>query len=391
MPQSLGNTTKFASGAEFAAEYGYTALRFWLLSVARAILPPDHRIAICWRYPLPDRAGVDVIYSDETKRARTTTMKCGQGWVCPCCTSWISERRRHDLETAIRNSRRDYIPVMLTYTMQHNKGMRLRDTLDALQASYRNLRSGRWWQEVKQEFGFMGSVRTTEITYGEAGWHPHYHELMFCDIKLVARDYAGNADEFSRAVAAVIENRWIHMLERRGYTAKAGVALTVVSTDDAVADYIAKWGAMPMDADVRGITYEIASGAQKHPKMGNWSVWDLLFAAQYAGRYKGLFWEFATATKGRSQLQWTRGLKEKLRIDEIRDEDAAQGVETESDIILATIESDMWRWIAENHQLPVLMTIANDGDADKLQAFVAHLREEREDTLDGNVHWSLGG
>lgn len=387
----LGNTTKFASGDDFASEYGRTALRFWLLSIARVVLPYDHRISICWRFPLPDRDGVEVIYSEETKRARTTTMKCGQGWVCPVCTSWIAERRRQELGQAIHRARRKYAPLMLTYTMQHDRGMRLKETMDVLQASYRQLRSGRWWQEVKQEFGIKGSVRATEVTWGASGWHPHYHELMFVDIAKIQADVAGDIAEYSRDICDIIEDRWIHMLERRGHSALKGIALTAVATDDAIAEYIAKWGVMPIAIDTSGITHEIASGAQKGGRMQSLSIWDILFKAQSDTGYKRLFLEFADATKGRSQLQWTRGLKSELEIEDIRDEIAAQGVETESDRILATVEAEMWRWIAETHRLPVVMTIANQGDDAKLNALLAHLREIREGATDAEIYWSLGG
>jgi len=388
---TLGNTTKFASGDDFAREYGKTALRFWLMSIARVILPYDHRISICWRFPLPDRKEVEVIYSDETQKARTTTMKCGQGWVCPVCSLWIAERRRQELQLAIQRARRKYAPLMLTYTMQHDRGMRLADTMTALQASYRQLRSGRWWQEVKEEFGIKGSVRATEVTYGINGWHPHYHELMFVDLGKIQTEVAGDIAEYSRDICDVIEDRWIKMLARRGYDAAKGIALTAVATDNAIAEYIAKWGVMPIDLDSSGITHEIASGAQKGGRMQSLSIWDVLFKAQSDIGYRKLFLEFADATKGRSQLQWTRGLKAELEIEEIRDEIAAQGVETDSDRILATVNADMWRWIAETHRLPVVMTIANQGDDQKLGALLAHLREIREGATDASIYWSLGG
>lgn len=373
--QSLGTSTKLGSAGEFAAQYGYTALRFYLLSIGRAILR-DSRLNICWRYPLPERKTVDVIYSDERQRARASgTMKCGMAWVCPVCSAYIAERRRVELGRALLNSREKYATVMITYTAKHDKSMRLNDTLVAMQKAYKHAKSGRAWVEIRQEFGMVGSVRAIEITYGESGWHPHYHELLFFDVGLIQRDYDGSIAEYALGLEAIMVERWIAGLNKNGMTASEEIGLKISSTDDDVVDYIAKYGKMPLEHDFKGATDEITRGTAKTARNGNFGVWEILFRANGNRRFANLFKEYVAATKGRSQLQWSRGLLALLNIEEIRDEIACEGVETDTDRVLASIDVEFWRLLADKNHIAQVMTVANTGDEGELKALLKRIQD----------------
>lgn len=373
---SLGNTTKFASRVEMAREYGNTAVRFYLQAIARNLLS-NHRIQVCWRYPLPERTTIDLIYSEERKRARAAgTMKCGSAWVCAPCGLYISERRRVELGHALQNSRNKYAVVMITYTASHSVGHRLTDLLRSMAAAFRWVKSGRFWQTAKEEFSLVGSVRTLEITFGENGWHPHYHELMFVDIDHLRDFYDGSIHEYAGGLEGVLSERWIRALKREGLSGSKEIALRISDTDDAAKDYILKYGKMPLVTDFKGQTDEITRGTTKTARRGNLTPWDMLFMAPDNRRMRGLFLEFADSTKGRSQLQWSRGLKKLLDIDTIRDELACEGVETETDRILAQIPVELWRYIAERGYLPQVMTYANTGEEKKVRTLIAQIEEK---------------
>lgn len=378
---TLGNTTELGSPQEFAERYSYTALRFYMQAVAREILP-NNRINICWRYPLPARKTVEVIYSEERKRARAFgTMKCGQGWICPLCSSYIAEQRRNELGRALENGRKSYIAFMITYTARHNANTRLKPMLDKMQKAFRYLKTGKVWTSIKDEFYLVGSIRATEITYGSSGWHPHYHELMIVDIDCIRDFYEGAISEYAEGLEAVMAPRWLRGLEREGLTAREDLALRVSTTNKDVKDYIAKYGKMPLESDFASQANEIARGTTKTARSGNFSVWELLFEAGHNANSKRLFLEFVAAVKGKSQLQWSRGLKQLLDIDTIRDEIAAEGIETDTDRLLASINIEGWKWIANRGFLGQLMTIAHTGDAEKLQSFIGRrLSEMPEET-----------
>lgn len=365
---------------EFAKLYGYTALRFFLLAKARVLLGNNNRLQACWRYPLPDVEHVEIIYSEERKRARARgTMKCGQPWVCPVCTLYISERRRQELGVAVSQVRDRYMAVMVTYTARHDKSMRLADLLKKMQSAYSATRRGRWWGDLKSEFGLVGSIRATEVTYGHHGWHPHYHELLLIDIPTFNAFYGGAVTEMSAMLEAIFSAKWLAELQKQGLTADKEVGLKVTHSHGDVEEYISKYGKMPSESDFGGQADEVSRGSAKSARGGNFTPWELLFYAKDNSTFAALFVEYAHATKGRHQLQWSRDLKALLNIDEIADKIAAEGVETETDIILAKVDLSTWRYAA-NHggYMAQIMTVAHEGDAERLRKLIAKIEKLAE-------------
>lgn len=376
--RALDNTTKFASKEQFAQDYSPTALRFYLLEIARKLLP-DERIRVCWRYPLPARKTIEIIYSDERERARCHgTMKCGSGWVCPACMSYIAERRRDELQTAIDRSALDMVAVMITYTVKHHQGDRLANLIAGMTSAYRKTRSGRYWQDVKQHYSVVGSVRSLEITYGESGWHPHFHELMFLSRSVLDANRAGSLDELTSAIRGDIGGQWFEKLRTEGYTTNLDMAFDVRAGNRFAAEYIAKFEKLPKTGVLSVPAYEITHTINKTPKNGNFGVLDMLFNAERDPKMRDLFLEYHSATKGRSAIHWSRGLKRLLDIEVIRDEIAAQGVETETDRLLAEIDLELWRFISYRGFIGQLMTCANTGDNVKVASLLDKIREQKE-------------
>lgn len=372
----LGNTTKFASLTEaFAEKYGDTALRFYLQAVTRELLP-NERIAICWRYLLPQAEGVEIIYSAERKRARARgTMKCGSVWLCAVCSAYITERRRLELQEAIERARDTLFPVMITYTVQHSAQQNLSDLLDEMHKAFRRMKSGKVWQEIKSEWFMVGSVRATEITYGDAGWHPHYHELLFADLGTLQGTLSGDVEQYAQSLQTQLSKLWVATLEKFNLKASTARGVDVKAAGGDIAAYIMKYGRMPSESKRGGISGELALGPQKRARGANLSVYDLIFAAGENNKNaKNLVKQYAEATKGKSQLQWSRGLKALLHIEEIKDELAAEGVETDTDVLLASISRFEWKWLTDAGFTAQLMTIANTGDAGELVNFLNRLR-----------------
>jgi hypothetical protein len=69
---------------------------------------------------------------------------------------------------------------MLTLTVRHKHGMRLRELHRGLMAAWRKARQGGVIQRVWSA-RVRASVRATEVTHGANGWHPHLHVLLCTD------------------------------------------------------------------------------------------------------------------------------------------------------------------------------------------------------------------
>lgn len=387
----LEKITEFASAADFAAEYGETALRFFLLEVSRSLLP-DERIKVCWRYPLPAAKAVEIIYSDERGRARSCgTMKCGSGWVCPQCMRYIHEQRRVELQTAMDRSRDSLITVMLTYTVQHDPGSRLSPLISAMTDAYRKTRSGRYWQQVKEHYSISGSVRALEVTHGKNGWHPHFHELMFLDKSVLDANRAGGLDELAQSIKGDVGGQWYEKITDAGLYTDIEQAFDVTAGNQYTAQYVAKFGKLPQGGDLSVSAWELTSPSTKNANRGGFGPLDILFQAGRGDeKYKRLWGEYHSATKGRSQLHWTKGLKSQLDIEVIRDEIAAQGVETETDRLLAEIDVQFWRWIGDRGFLGQLMSIANQGEALALRVYLDKLSDRRSSETVSLPQFDLG-
>jgi len=264
---------------------------------------------------------------------------------------------------------------MITYTASHTKSDRLSDLLEKMQKAFRRVKTGRTWQQIKDEYYLVGSVRSVEITYGLSGWHPHYHELMLVDIDGIKDWYDGSVTEYADGLEDALSERWLDMLRVEGLTASEERGLLISTTDSDVQSYIAKWGKMPLEADFKRQASEISHGTTKSARNGNLSVWDILYQSINSPNMKSLFIEYHAATKGRSQLQWSRGLKDLLGVDVIREEQAAEGIETETDRLLADIPIEVWRFAAEHRYIEQLMTVSHTGDASRVKFLVEQLRQ----------------
>jgi hypothetical protein len=102
-------------------------------------------------------------------------MACGHVWTCPVCSSAKRSKRVETLSAAVRGMRGRW--QMLTITLRHRQGMRLKDLLRGMMAAWRKCRQGGRIQRVWTA-RVTASARATEITFGDNGWHPHLHVLL---------------------------------------------------------------------------------------------------------------------------------------------------------------------------------------------------------------------
>jgi len=351
----LGSNTKFAS----PPPPDNVIVRYYLQAEARRLLP-THRVRSCHRFIVPDKTFVNVMYSPLIGKAHyKNLMHCDSVWVCAVCASKITERRREELTAAVAGKK--FTPILVTYTLRHHAGDSLYSLVKAILRAFHNLKSGKVWQKKRNAYGWIGSIRSLEITHGENGWHPHIHELVLLEAQPGANVIT--------ALTEYLKTRWAMVLKRQKRDATWVHGVDVRTARQDVMEYIAKWGHQPV---VTGWTIEseLTKAPVKKGKGENGRTPHQLLADSAAGDEiaGNLFVEYANSLKGKKQLVWSKGLRETLGLD-TREPTDSELVETDtsSAFILAQLSKSQWDVVLGNDARGELLKIANQGDWVKLR------------------------
>lgn len=354
--------------------------RYKLQSLA-ARLRPGERVAECHRAIAPGAGAVTIMRSDADGRAwYNQLVVCNRVWECPVCSARIAAARVEELNDAIGAAGRlGLFPVMVTLTLQHNAGDELGALLGALLESVRAFKSGRGWGELRDEYDWRGDVRALEVTYGENGWHPHCHFLVFLGIELNQYQAAG--------LRAWIAERWAEVLARNAGYASFAHGVDVQTGDQYIAEYLAKFGRPPEQS--WGLADELARSPGKRAHRDGVTPWQLLELygskpdadafidqARHVGtpaRAGRLFVEYANTFKGRSQLHWSRGLRDMLALapEPIADEEITdQAADAEP---LLQLGAAGWGRICKLEKRGELLHVAGAGGRAALLEWLAGL------------------
>lgn len=323
------------------------ANRYDLRDVAGDLLPSE-RVATCGRYVIPGETHVDVkrIVGGEPAAYFDNLETCSSVWTCPVCSSRTNQERRGELRQAIEHAAALGLHAYLvTFTMQHERRDDLDQLIEILKDSLRRLKRGAPWTRFRDRYGMAGYVTAFEVTYGRNGWHPHMHMLVFVDHKPSERE--------TRDVKAWLFARFDKFLQKHHGRYCSGLHGVDVRTG-AATDYVTKWG---LDAELVGA--EMKNGHGRTPFQ--------LLAAYKGGdkRAGALFREFAEAVKGTHQLQWSRGLKDLLRIEEGEGADCVADVET-----VMSLTRRQWEVVCKARARGDLLRIARLGDPELCWKFL---------------------
>ena len=231
---------------------------------------------------------------------------CHNSKCCPVCAPRIMGVRSAEIRTAVHkwlNENSENTCYMLTLTFAHS----VTDSLQDLLCSFKNALQIFWSNgSIKRMFntvGRIGRITSTEIKYSHKnGFHPHQHILIFCkrssfDIDLLRRS-------------------WLSALKSSGISGLSNIALDLIEARSCE-KYLTK------------ISSEMALGHLKEGRGDNksFSPLEIAFAGLKGEKWaENVFCEYYKAVQGQHFLCWSRGLKKYFGIDDISDENIANGI-----------------------------------------------------------------
>jgi hypothetical protein len=178
---------------------------------------------------------------------------------------------------------------MVTFTLRHDASMDLVDVLHSLLGSYRKLRNRKSFRRLRHLL--VGQVRALEVTYGENGWHPHLHLLLF------VRDGVSQAEVEAEVQGLITDWRLLveSSLGAVPSVARAVDLLWFGSDALTAAGYVSK------------IAKEMTLADSKSG-LDPFALLDVVGVGR--DRAVARFIEYANAMRGRQSIAWSKGLRD---------------------------------------------------------------------------------
>lgn len=357
-PAALGTDRgycfRFDNGSIAAA-----AKKWHLQDAARHLLPDEKQLGHCHKTIARRSDGVE-IWASEKGAYFHGLVQCGSVWLCPVCSEKISQVRGRELQQAIDNAM-DYGHgvQLVTLTVRHGRDLALKDLLTSFTKAVRRLKSGRAYEKLLKDFGILGEVRALEVTHGEAnGWHPHTHALTFSHGPLPVYGKARLSSTDRRRSLTRLRRRlfvlWYRACSKEGLPLPSYRRGVDVRPAKYAADYVAKFG----------FAAELVKTMRKKGREGRRNQWKMLAdAAAGDKRAAWLFREYAGNFKGRRQLFWSRGLREKLSLDEELTEQQAMDLHDDDAEMLFLVDPDTWAVVLRANARASVLVAAREGMA----------------------------
>lgn len=267
-------------------------------------------------------SGVAVKLGPDGTSHTSGTESCGSIWACPVCAAKIRNTRADEISTGLSG----HISagggaLFVTLTLPHQAADKLAKTVELVSAGFRAINSGRAYKIDHNDFGILGHIRAFEVTHGDNGWHPHLHVIL-ATTAATTRDGAA-------ALEARWQARWDKWLTSRGWPASVvgiGVRVDRVRRDaEATGAYLAKL--QEGEKIDRSVGNEVARADLKGGRRSSRVPFEILadFGSDGLASDLDLWQEFQLATKGRSAIRWSQGLRAILLPDEeeLTDEEIA--------------------------------------------------------------------
>lgn len=274
---------------------------------------------------------------------------CGRIWLCPVCSAKIRVRRGEEVAIGVG----DWIKaghgcVFVTATLPHDQGDALADSLAVLAEAWRwSHTKNRDGRRARDFFGVVGTIKSVEVTHGIHGWHPHIHAVVLTEEEIPLLDETGQGRDMARFYGGY-DQRWAVALRRVGWAEglpgiRMRVDMVQRTSIEGLAAYVTKL------QNGRGLGNEIARADLKGGRKKSRTPFEILADFGTTGEIRDLeLWqEFEKATKGRSAIRWSTGLRKLIAptLEEQSDEDIA-AEEIGGDVV-AYVRPELWYRLAD--------------------------------------------
>lgn len=271
---------------------------------------------------------------------------CGSVWSCPVCSASILTHRALDIGAVLGQAVAEGFSLGFgTLTMRHRLSEPLRGLWEAAGKGWQRAISGCGWQAVQGRHGVVGWVRVWEVTDGRNGWHVHVHFVVVLG--------PGASAEDLDAVGLSMFGRWSKGLVAAGLEAPrlVGQDWHLAVGDRAASDlgeYLAKMVGGDRSAVALGLGLELArtQPGRARSDLATRPVWSLLEAVAETGDLETVprWREWETASKGRHQVGWSKGLRRRFQpdVEDLTDEEIADREIGSKEDDVAVISSAGW-------------------------------------------------
>ena len=366
-PPPLGTNAKSSvsssKNAHRALRYqGLGQARHWLSLVAKSegIKFPGDRYRVCDCRHVT-HGDVGVMRSIEHQSCfYKGLVTCGSVWACPVCASVIQERRRAEIAQAIAWAEsQGLVVVLVTLTFPHYTWHRLTNLISQQREAFKRFRKGKAYDKLKP----VGLIRSLEVTHGDRnGWHPHTHELWFCEPdKVPCQSSLANLWKSACSRVGLLDTDNLDQL------AAFLVHSVDVKRDMTAGDYLAKQD----DSRSWGFAEEVSKATSKAGRSKGVHPHHFLVRGSHGDSER--FTEYVQAMKGARQLFWSPGLKSRVGLDDLDDKTLADESQQSADL-LALLSLDDWKLIHGNSAHSELLDAAESGGVSAIRALIASLK-----------------
>jgi hypothetical protein len=250
-----------------------------------------------------------------------------------------------------------------------------------LSLAWRRFKSGRAWLRWKKSIGLEGDVRAFENTHGPInGWHPHLHSALFASRVLDDQDSAWCKQRWigcvDRSASVMLESLAADALAKLFAAVTIGSFARAVEISQATVVYTYKLPDLEHGIDLRpaGADYlaklglELAAPGTKQAHPGHRMPLDIARDATRGDRRSVALWQYyADAMLGARQLTWSRGLRNRVGLND--DESDGATLERADAVaeVVTTIDGPLWDTATREREAFVLFVLlaasVGDGDA----------------------------
>lgn len=283
---------------------------------------------------------------------------CGSVWSCPTCAAKILVRRAFEIGAVLGQAQaQGHALAFATFTMRHHRGQPLEDLWRAAGKAWSKATSGKCWKVDVDLFEVGGWVRVWEVTHGRNGWHVHVHLVLILagDVKATELD----------TLCGPMFGRWSRALQREGLEApllRAQDWHLIGGDSDEVAHYLTKFaGSTVAGADALGLELTHVQAGRSRSSLKTSPVWSLLDEVGRSTAGLGRWHEWERGSKGKRQVGWMAGTRERFGLPEAErtDEEIAQEEAGTQDDDLILLSRAGWSMlVADWERLPMLLMTA---------------------------------